>query len=616
MAQPNPYNRPITPQPHCNQPFLQNAAKPQVTVHESVEQKRPTRDRTSSRKKCYVPTALRTGSLLAFCILTLVVFACLQAASVAYVKAHGFDSLDTDFSSKKRSADPQASDSSCPPGATCAPAAGSWSNPDSVSPSSDTAPGPGSFTSAASIYFLGAYVPTLLAIVLGIWWKCVFARLKEMEPYYQLARKIGAQPKDSLFLSYLPDALPSVFFKSLRSRHWLTFIGAVNMALLIFFTLLAAETLHMVGVGDGCGVVVDAQGSSNDDCEMELVVKPALGFLLGGVLLAVLFSVVLLLVRLRRHSSGLVSEATSIAGIASLSTPALSRESPHTLRNSSRRFALVFSEGGATTTIVETTPLAQEPMLQLSHSLQPSVSGTIKKSHWEMNPIILTLFLIYQSAILAIILYYRYVSKPGTDDPIEDFMDSESFGIRLFMTGLGLGTKFYWGWVEKYVRSLSPYIAMAIPNGAPAQKSVLMETHSHPVTAIFSGSTWRHGIPGPVTLMAALSEILVVTLNTVPFTDTTAYTAFQVSVWFCVIILGLMIVTVPAVILWVVKIKRKSVADVPECIEDVLWLAGDTELWRGLNGMSEKERAEAVQRWDAKFATRQVQGRWQIVPVR
>lgn len=37
-------------------------------------------------------------------------------------------------------------------------------------------------------YFLGAYLPILVAVLLGIWWKCIYGRLKEMELFYQIGK--------------------------------------------------------------------------------------------------------------------------------------------------------------------------------------------------------------------------------------------------------------------------------------------------------------------------------------------------------------------------------------------------------------------------------------------
>jgi hypothetical protein len=568
--------------------------RPQITVRSAdVEILPPT---AGSRRKYYVPDALRIGVLVAFCIITLTVSTLLQVASAAYLDAHGHESLAVYSSNAKRAARPQTP------------------NPGPAQPPPPTAPGPGSYSSASSLYFLGAYVPTLVAILFSVWWKCVFARLKEMEPYYQLSKPEGAEAKDSLLLSYSSAMLPLVFLKSLRSRHWLTFLGAVNMVLITLCTLFAAETLHLKGVGDGCGVKADAQGDSNQDCEMQLAMQPALGFLLGVILLAVFLATLFLLIKLHRCSCALFADATSIAGIASLTNQSLAQEFPQTLQTPSRRFELAFSDADGTNSIIETTPALHHHTIWPSHLFNTSTSRPKRESDWEMRPLSLVIFLFFQTGILILILYYRYVSKPGTNNPLEDFMNSESFGVRLFMTILGLGTKFYWGWIEKYVRHISPYVALASSDGATAEQSVLMKSSSHPFMSLFSRSTWRYALLGLVTVLAVVSEVLVVMLNTVPFTRTTAYMAFEVSVYISTAILSLMILTIPAILLWIVRIKRRGdLPEVPECITDVFEMIGNEGVWDDLGMLNENEREKVVRSWGVKFAMRKMQEKWRLV---
>ncbi|KAF2856363.1 hypothetical protein T440DRAFT_463709 [Plenodomus tracheiphilus IPT5] len=116
-----------------------------------------------------------------------------------------------------------------------------------------TAPPPGSYTSSNGLgtrkYFIGAYLPTLVAILLSIWWKCIFHRIKEMEPFYQMARPGGAKAEDSLLLRYHGATLPGVFFSSIWSRHLLAFLGSLNMALITLCTLLASETMYLDSEG-------------------------------------------------------------------------------------------------------------------------------------------------------------------------------------------------------------------------------------------------------------------------------------------------------------------------------------------------------------------------------
>lgn len=73
-----------------------------------------------------------------------------------------------------------------------------------------------------------------------------------------------------------------------------------------------------------------------------------------------------------------------------------------------------------------------------------------------MHPAALITFLLFSIGVLFMILYYHFTNKPNSGNALEDFMNSQSFGIRLFMTALGLVIKFYCGWIEDYMRSTRP----------------------------------------------------------------------------------------------------------------------------------------------------------------
>jgi hypothetical protein len=562
-----------------------------------------------NRKRYYVPTELRTPFLLAFCIITLIVFALLQVAAASYMGASGLGSfLPTSNPEYKRTAHFQTTRSdSCPPGATCAPNPGSWSNPHPTEPAPG-APAPGSWSAPGKNYFMGAYLPTLLAIMFSVVWKCIFARLKEMEPLYQMTKSGGAEAKNSLLLSYPSSMLPIVLFKSLWARHWLTLIGAVNLVLVTICTLFAAETLYLTGVGDGCGVIVDAEGEFNRNCDIVLAMRPALAFFLGVVLIAMVVMTLIATNTLRRRSSGVLAEATSIAGIASLGNEHLLQGFSRSLSNPTRRYTLARAHDTGTVSIVDLAHTAP------SHTLAISANEKRKQSHWEMRLPFLILLFLFQIGILVLILYYRFVSHPGTNNPLETFMDSESFGVRFFMTLLGLGCKVYWGWIEKYMRRTSPYVALASPEGATAERSVLLKSHSHPITALFSRGTWTHWLLGVVTLMAVLSEVLVITLNAIPFTTATAYSAYAVSVAMSTAILALMLMTLPAVIYWQMRNKgRVGGFEIPQCMADVLEMTEEGRAWSSLSSLGERDRRKAVEGWGVRFAVREVGERWQIV---
>jgi hypothetical protein len=589
-----PYVNPVMQELRYCYQTAQKAENPSVAICPvAMETAYPMHDGQTSVKDYYIPAALRTASLVAFTSFTLIVFALVQVAAVASLGAPGLESMAVSPSNEKRTIDP---DPSPTPPVVGAPPPGSWSSP-------------------ASTYFLGAYVPTLFAIMFSIWWKCIYARLKEMEPFYQLTKPEGVEAKESLLLSYSGSMLPVVLWKSLWSRHWLTLIGAVNSVLLTICTLFASSTLYLKGEGDDCGVIANAIGDMNKDCDIRLKMQPALGFILGIFLFAVVLLAIFVKIFIQRRSSGIFAEATSIAGIASLTTAKLSQDSRHCFWDSGCLYALASSKSHRINSIVESRSVAHQTSVWPSFSGQVPIQRSGKGGHWEMKPLSLICFFMFETAILVLIVYYAFVSKPGTGDVLEDFMDSESIGTRIFMTCLGLGTKFYWGWIEQYINHVSPYVALASPKGATAEESILLQSHSHPLIAIFSHGTWRHLLTGVVTLMASLSEVLVITLSAVPFTTATAYVAYKISVWISVVILGSMILTIPMVLFWQTMNKKREIPEIPGCIADVLALVADGQGWNMLGMLDDEERRRVVKEWGTRFGIQKVDDRWQIVSI-
>jgi hypothetical protein len=70
--------------------------------------------------------------------------------------------------------------------------------------------------------FLYLYLPTVITLVISIFWSWIDLQIKRLEPYYQLSKPGGAWGKDSLLLSYPFDFLPFVPFVSFKNRLVLT----------------------------------------------------------------------------------------------------------------------------------------------------------------------------------------------------------------------------------------------------------------------------------------------------------------------------------------------------------------------------------------------------------
>jgi hypothetical protein len=585
------HNRPVEQRPPCNYTPVQQDSKAGTNTHQNEIT-------TDSRNNDYRPFELRTSFLIAFCVVIMATFVLIQIGAAAFMGATNLHALVA-HSIETQTPSPYPSG---------APVPGSWTRKygaqSSSSPGAEptilppTAPRPGSFSntdfdignvtvhnsaisSSASewksgYYFLGAYLPTLVAVMLGIWWKCVYTRLKEMEPFYQMSKSGGASANDSIFLAYRGASLFGVFVKSYTRKHWLSFIGSVNMAFITLCTLLASETLFLTSAGSTCGVIADSDASSNDGCSILLTMRPVLGWILGVLLFIVLILTIYMIRRLHRHVSGIRNDLTTIAGASSLYSDNLAANFPWSVQDQSEQYVL------DSTGIVGIKPVAPMPVdarLHPYYSTQQTQTLSYKKyGHPSMHPAALTAFLLFSTGVLFMILYYRFISKPDTGNVLEDFMNSQSFGVRLFMTALGLLIKFYWGWVGDYMLSNRPYSALTMPRGAAAANSVLLSNPSHPLTALFYSSTWSHLLLASVTMMAILSEVLVVALSGVPFTTATIYLAFELSIYMSTGILAAMIVTIVAVLVWTMKRgPRSGLPKVPETLAEVFCLLSDAQ---------------------------------------
>ncbi|KAF1959480.1 hypothetical protein CC80DRAFT_591485 [Byssothecium circinans] len=565
----------------------------------------------------FKPRELRTPILIAFSVLTLVVFVLLQISTAAFVGAPGVHSFvqrsipSGSLSTSRSTLSPSKSPSPVPtlaPGpskyADTRPRLSSSVSTPTPTPIAPGAPGPGSYTASfgtgfnntvntaslatiskwnSNFYFVGGYLPTLVAIVLGIWWKCIFARLKEMEPFYQYTASDGGAIGPNLSLSYQNAALPDVLYKSIVAKHWFSLLGSVNMVLVTLCTLLASETIFLTSVGETCKDTFDGISDGNEGCSIVLAMRPALSWTLGIILFIVFVLAIVVMVRVRRQSSGIYADPTTIAGTACLLSD-----------DSGSLYARSF---------IQPTN-ANERESEFNYH----VTASARKRHTPiaMHPAALAPFCLFLVGLLIMILYYRYVSKPGTGNAFEDFMNSQTFGLRIFMAALGLLTKFYWGWIESHMRRIRPYVALASPAGATAERSVLLSSPSHPITALFFCDTWRSLLLTTVTLMAVLSEALIISLSGIPFSPALAYLAFQLSVYISVGILVAMIISSVSVLVWVILGKaNRGLPHIPESIVEVLKLLGDEG---GRKALKELYDGNADSRSHMRFVLRKEAG--------
>lgn len=467
----------------------------------------------------------------------------------------------------------------------------------------------GSFTIVH--YVLGTYFPTLLAVIYGIFWNTILAGIAKMMPFFQLTRPGGATAAESLLLENV--GLWGLLVGS-KHRNGLVLAGTLVTAMVTATIALASEIFY-IGISGTC-----RETGNGADCTRYLGINRRLAWAASAMLVLVLAIMAFLIVAVRRRSSGIFAEATSIAGVATLlSNPtvvtqlreALDHDRKHGASSGSATFSLGQSYDPGVgwtyglTLLAPPTHSADSKAAMLSAAddsdddnnndatTTPS-APTTTATPLLLHPATLITFQLLLLALLSILLYYYFNGAPS---PLENFLNSQTLGPKLMMSCFGIAIRTWWSEIARAVHALEPARRLALGQ-ATAHESVLAPTTTpHAVWAIGTALGRRHRFVAGVAALSVLSEVLIVTLAAVPFNLATLLEAFQVSVFVSVGILGVMFGTVPVLL---VRYWGGVAVAPPACVGDTVGLVvgRGNEVVRamaGMGGLGGKERDEAVE---------------------
>lgn len=396
---------------------------------------------SSEDSRSHTPVAIRTRSLVVFGIITVVLIGFLVKATQD--ASHGSSYYD-----------PCADLPPPPPGQpppVCAPPPqfftffGAWSD---------------------SQYFVGAYLPTLLAVLYSALWDVLYLRMREMEPFFQLARREGASAERSLLLAYGPASLPEALYLSVQNHHWAILLAASISLLLAISVPFASEVLRITTSGTCTGTDM---GTS---CDPQLEFRVPIANFETAVLGITFFVIAVLTIYYAQRPSQTRSEVSSIASIATLlQDPSLVDKIRRVLRAplKSEQEIVLHEHFYSLAGVQHDSHLQAERLISIqlrprldrsSAILYSSIPGNQEKypgstqnptqkasrSPWVMGRIAMSLMALLLLGLLVLILYYRIV---GMASGFESFMDSQSIGVRFLMTSLGVLIKFYWVSLEK-----------------------------------------------------------------------------------------------------------------------------------------------------------------------
>ncbi|RDW58135.1 hypothetical protein BP6252_13546 [Coleophoma cylindrospora] len=425
-------------------------------------------------------------------------------------------------------------------------------------------------------YFIGAFLPTILAVLFSIPWSLLDATIKEMEPFYQLATPTGVPAADSLFLNYANKTSFLVLFHALFRGRWPVFYSSFAYMLTLALAPLASEAVF-IGLSGTCNATAGGQA-----CLATLGIFPTIAKVLQGLLAAMAVLTLGLLVAFWRRSSGVFAEPRSLAGIATLSGNSQIcsefRNIASVNKYSEKHLAKALENKWYRLGWYHTYDGSMAYGFMIDASPRPSINGQSQSaslmpgppmppmiypppSKKESGVLFRRLQLIFSAialcVLMAVILYYFLTNE---DTTFERFMDSQGFGVRFLFTCIGVAIKKYWEHISKgnpsarffhvfkthtslVLRSQQPYINLA-KGQAKAEDSILLDPSMTYASSIWSSIRRGNFFMPLVDVCALLTEVLTVALANIPFSNATTYQGFKFCVYISISILAFMLLTV------------------------------------------------------------------------
>jgi hypothetical protein len=312
-------------------------------------------------------------------------------------------------------------------------------------------------------YFVGFFLPTLLAVMLTIPIRMIDLAAKQLQPWHALTQHRGASARDSLCLrtSGMHGIVSSI--RSLAGGQALVFLTTLLLLAAVLLVPLSAEAVSLKLHGS-CSKL-DFRG-----CAMTLGVFLAPARATIGLLVCMAVLSLLILFVLRRWKTGVAANPWSIAAVASLSTNPELRAVFSSLSTGrgekidhqqlvavleGKRFELgsFFNRYGVPDygVMVHNVDAAlwkvdSESSLSLKLSQESEVAENRRKTEHHLPFLMLSytaraVCLVTITSIMVLILYYN---NTGGDTAFERFMGTQNFGVRALFTLAGVGVSFFW----------------------------------------------------------------------------------------------------------------------------------------------------------------------------
>ena len=314
-------------------------------------------------------------------------------------------------------------------------------------------------------YFSGLFLPSFIGLILSTLVQVVDSDVQAFTPFNALAWPTGAAALDSL-------CLRRSHVYGLASRLRLLYRMRIPFGVITaIMSLLAIILVPISGVAFGLSLRGTCEPRNRTQCVMALSVVPGMAKATIAILSAMGLLAAYLVLSLRGWRSAVARDPTSIAGLASIA----GKDVPQLLHSGilaasrttlpigdlrkalgEERFALrhywddadgehrygIVSLGGDQTRREQLRPTPS----QRKGGPESPVPRSSKANPRNMPFILLRIpiratFTILLSGLLALLVYYGRTSEPTA---FEIFMDSETAGVRILFSGIGIAILLFW----------------------------------------------------------------------------------------------------------------------------------------------------------------------------
>ncbi|KAM0270631.1 hypothetical protein ACHAQH_009362 [Verticillium albo-atrum] len=461
-----------------------------------------------------------------------------------------------------------------------------------------------SFTAVS--YFLGKFLPPILAVLLGIPLRALDCAAKLYHPFEALSQPRGAAGPASLNLHFEGWSGFFLPFKLMGNSYPATGLTTLLVWISAFLTPVATEAVGMKIHGRCTAEAIDG-------CGLSL----GINVIASGVLIAMLAILALLLLVLlgvlARWRSGVFADPWCIAGMAALARNPDVRSSNQDVKSvvAEKHYAMGWyrnAEGGEEYGLILVDEAGRNLQGQSGNGWdgQPVEAETlhpaVRRQKGPNHFIALTwwwrvLFIFVLCGIAALVLYYHITKKLPRD--LQRFVDSQRFGGRFVFSGLGVVVIFASECLFCSIAVIAPYRLMA-KRAQPARRSILVTLPTNSFSGIATGIRTGDPVLFVVALMAVLSEFLPILLANVPYNLTQTHLTHDI----CARTSAGLLILMAAVVLASLFIRWPDMPVDPRSVGGAMWYVSESRWVSGLGGVTAMDKKERKKR------VNELGGRW------